>query len=146
MWKKLILAALTAGVLSTSSFAQDWRRNPPPVPRYQGPYYPRDYRRQYDPRDYPRYDRSPQYRDDSRHVFVYGANGGGSFEDLGGGIWVENTATQQLRYREARRTPEFIEIWDPGRGDRVRLYDNMSYHLTRETQGSWDPLYDGNWE
>jgi hypothetical protein len=143
MWKAWILTALGACLLSTNAMAQDWRRYPPPVPRYQGPYYPRDYRRYYDPRDNPRYDRSNQYGD-SRHVFVYGANGGGSFEDVGGGIWVENTTTAQLNYREVRRNPQFIEIWDPRRGDRVRLFDNTSYHMTPESN-RWDPLYDGYW-
>jgi hypothetical protein len=146
MWKKLILAALAACLLSTDAFAQEWRRYPPPVPRYQGQYYPRDYRRQYDPREFPRYDRSSQYRDDHRHVFVYPANGSGNFEDLGGGMWVENTINGQLRYREARRTPEMIEIWDIDRGDRVRLYDSTSYHLSSGTGGQWVGLYDGHWE
>jgi hypothetical protein len=146
MWNKLILAGLAACLLSTSALAQDWRRYPPPVPRYQGQYYPRDYRRQYDPRDFPRYDRSYQYRDDYRHAFVYSANGGGAFEDLGGGMWVENTRNGQFRFREVRRTPEFIEMVDPDRGDRVRLYDTTSFHITSGTSGEWWPLYNGHWE
>jgi hypothetical protein len=131
MWSKLMSMALAGTLLcATASQAQDWRRFPPDG-RYYRPYQSRAY------------ERAPAM--DGRHVFVYQANGGGSFEDMGGGRWVENTINNRMFYRETARNPEYIELLDPGRQVYVRLYDTTSYQSSPETGGG-GPLYDGYWQ
>jgi hypothetical protein len=143
MWQKLILSTLTVVLGAGASFAQNWRRYPPPRPYPHRPEYSRDYRDRDD--YYRRDDARYRSRDDYRHAFVYDANGGGSFEEQGRGLWVENTRNGQFYYREARRTPRMIELYDNDRNLYVRLFDNMSYWLSDTTNG-WAALYAGGWE
>jgi hypothetical protein len=136
MWQKLVLGTLTLVLSAGASFAQDWRHYPPPRPYPNRSDYTQEYRRGEDWRD---------RREDSRHAFVYGDNGGGSFEDQGRGRWTEYTRNGEFHYREVRRGPRVIELYDRARNIGVRLGDDMSW-WNSDTTGGWAPLYAGEWQ
>jgi len=99
------------------------RRDPPPIPRQE-----RDYRER-----------------DSREVWRYSANGGGSFERVRGHQWAEYRNTgEPIYYREVARTPEYVELFYRERNLRLRIYPDRTY----QNNGSegWTGVYDGRWE
>ncbi len=50
-------------------------------------------------------------------------------------------------FREVRRTGEYVELYDEGRGVAVRLYDEDSeVRLSHHTDAPWEPLYRGRWK
>jgi hypothetical protein len=74
--------------------------------------------------------------------------GAGYFEKIPGGMWIERQPGGGVCYfRETARTSDFIEIYDPSRGQVwVRMYANQSYwkHPTL-TGGEWRTLWGGSW-
>jgi hypothetical protein len=69
---------------------------------------------------------------------------GGFFKDVGNGRWEEQNASGQYHFQEARRTREFVDLFDASRGLTARLYNNAMY-----LQGGDNPVftkfYDGEW-
>ena len=130
MWHKLCLSTVLGLMVATTVAAQPpWpqryppRREPPPIPRQEQRYRSRD----------------------SREVWRYSANRGGSFEHLRGRQWAEfRTIGEPLYYREVARTPEYVELYDEGRELSVRIYPDRLY--TNDGSGEWSAGLDGQWE
>ena len=131
MWHKLSLSALLAVVPLVSVGAQ-----PPWEPRYPPP------RREVPP--IPRQERGYRERD-SREVWRYFANRGGTFQRVRGREWAEyRNIGDPLYYREVRRTPDYVELYDEGRDLSVRIYPDKLYQ--NNGYEGWTPAYDGRWE
>jgi hypothetical protein len=130
MWHKLALTALFALVAIGPAPAQyPDRDRPPPVPEWVR-------------RDR---DRQDDHRRDRRHVWRYDVGNGGLFRQVWSGSWIEerNGYRDPLRYREVRRTPDFVELFDSTRNLYVRLTDNMLYQRPGGTD--WVTGYPGYW-
>ncbi len=80
-----------------------------------------------------------------RSVWRYDADGGGCFEKLHDGRWVQsrNTGTP-LEYVETDRTEDHVELFDPARRLWVRLYDDR--WTQRQEGGEWIDGAAGHWE
>jgi hypothetical protein len=68
----------------------------------------------------------------------------GTFRRLATGAWLEHDGTARHRYREYRRAPEYIELYDGTRDRYVRLYPFGVYvyvpreeHYRRACAGCW---------
>jgi hypothetical protein len=70
---------------------------------------------------------------------------GGFFKDAGRAGWVESNASGTYHFREARRTREFIDLYDASRGFTARLYDNAMYLQGGSNCPTFTKLYDGAW-
>jgi hypothetical protein len=70
---------------------------------------------------------------------------GGFFKDAGNGRWVESNAGGTYYFREARRTGEFIDLYDASRGFTARLYGNAMYLQGGSDFPVFTKLYDGRW-
>jgi hypothetical protein len=84
---------------------------------------------------------------DGRRDFEYESADGavvGRFIQTGPDRWMEENNTGRWRFREVRRTPNFVELYDPNRRASVRLYADTSEQRSPDTDG-WQPLYDGTW-
>jgi hypothetical protein len=58
------------------------------------------------------------------------ANGGGVFENIDPGRWLERVANgARYDFVEVRRTAGFVELYDGSRGVSVRLYGQSCYIL-----------------
>src|SRR5438270_5474904 len=68
----------------------------------------------------------------------------GSFRPAGGSAWVEKNPTGEFHFREAARTPEYVELYDASRKGTVRLYAATAYWRTPQ-QTKWTYLYHGRW-
>jgi hypothetical protein len=127
---KLATAILTAAAsLAWAGDVGAQQRVPPPPPYPQQPL--------------------PQQRvqapSDGRVLWVYETSvGEGEFRQLPNGRWREVNPEAQFFYRELRRTPNYVELYDARRGLYVRLYDG--YLLQRNNGGGWIPGYEGTWE
>jgi hypothetical protein len=47
-------------------------------------------------------------------------------------------------FNEVARTPDYVEMYDPSRGDSVRLYDDAMYVLGPDGR-AWQLGYRGHW-
>ena len=125
MWHKLGLSTLIALLALTTIGAQPPRprREPPPIPPQE---------RQYRERD-------------SREVWRYFANGGGAFQRVRDRQWAEYRNTgDPIYFREVARTPEYVELFDPGRNLSIRIYPDRTYQ--NNGYEGWTGVYDGRWE
>jgi hypothetical protein len=142
-----LIHGIVAGVIVLSTVAPSWAQyryrsyryapSPPPIrqPTYPLPRY-----------DYPDPDAPPPSpQEDGRRLWVYGSQGEGSFRQLPNGMWMESNSTGRYFFREVRRTPESIELYDDSRRASALLTDDMMYH-----HGPGDPVwhrgYQGSWE
>lgn len=84
---------------------------------------------------------------DARQLWAYE---GGWFAKAKDGSWYEmNEFTfrklgKPSAFREAKRTPEYVELFDEGRKVGVRLYKGRSD--VRHPGDSWRELYKGRWK
>ena len=87
----------------------------------------------------------PQQQTDGRHLWIYGSQGEGSFQQQPDGTWVESNNTGQFYFREIARTPTYIDLFDPSRLASARLTNQIMYH-----HGPGDPMwhfgYYGQWQ
>jgi hypothetical protein len=130
MWQKFTLAGLLFLVLWLPAEAQDRYR-------YDGP------------RPADRSGNAGPVRD-GRRVWRFFENGGGTFENVRPGYWVafSNQGTRNY-FREMRRTPDYVEIYDDSRDLPVRIYDTALYQDASQVppdQRSWKLVYTGRWE
>ena len=70
---------------------------------------------------------------------------GGFFKDAGNGQWVESNASGTYHFQEARRTGEFIDLYDASRGFTARLYGNAMYLQGGSDFPVFTKFYDGGW-
>ena len=70
---------------------------------------------------------------------------GGFFKDSGNGQWVESNASGTYYFREARRTGEFIDLYDASRGFTARLYGNAMFLQGGNDYPVFTKFYDGRW-
>jgi len=70
---------------------------------------------------------------------------GGFFKDAGADGWVESNASGTYHFREARRTREYVDLYDASRGYTARLYDNAMYLQGGSQYPTFTKLYDGAW-
>jgi hypothetical protein len=106
----------------------------------QAPYRPWDRDRDY------RWEHQRNYfPGEGRHEWVYSsATIRGRFVETGPRRWTEINPTGQWFYREVRRTPEYVEMFDRDRNLAVRLYDDRLYQLPVYAY-EWQPIYWGHW-
>ena len=133
MWQKLTLTALLALLVSSPAPAQYPDRDrdrPPPLP---------------EPVQRDRDRRDDDFRRDPRQVWRYDVGNGGLFKHLRSGTWVEerNGYREPLKYREVRRTSEYVELFDDVRNLHVRLTGDMLYQRPAGTY--WVTGYGGYW-
>ena len=70
---------------------------------------------------------------------------GGFFKDAGADGWVESNASGTYHFREARRTREYVDLYDASRGYTARLYGNAMYLQGGSQYPTFTKLYDGAW-
>ncbi len=86
-------------------------------------------------------------KEDTRTLWVYE---GGWFAKAKDGSWSEfnETAFRKLgkpaKFGEAKRTKEFIDLYDDTRRVYVRLFEKHAETLSRK--GQWEKLYTGRWK
>jgi len=87
---------------------------------------------------------------DTRTYFAYE---GGWFAKTKDGSWYElNELTHRkvgkpTKFKEVKRTKEYVELYDADRKVAVRLYDESSeVRLSDREDASWEKLYKGRWK
>lgn len=70
---------------------------------------------------------------------------GGFFKDAGADGWVESNASGTYHFREARRTREYVDLYDASRGFTARLYDHAMYLQGGSQYPTFTKFYDGAW-
>jgi hypothetical protein len=140
MWRTIPLTGLLALFTGGPARAQyPYRdRYPPPPPERAW----RDRDRDYDRRDY---DRRDYDRREGRQAWRYENGTGGVFERIRGDEWLErrNGYRDPIRFREVRRTPDYVELYDRGRNLYVRIFDDA---LDQRTEGTdWQEVFQGRW-
>jgi hypothetical protein len=145
----ILSGAVMAGIVAPTHAQyryRPYRRTPYPYSStWQQGYAPQTYN--YPPLGYPDPDSAPPAPNpgDGRHMWIYGSQGEGSFRQLPNGNWVESNSTGQYNFREIRRTPTYIDLFDPSRNAFARLTDGMMYsHGLGDPV--WHPGYRGTWQ
>ena len=69
---------------------------------------------------------------------------GGYFKADGSDCWTESNSSGTYHFKEVRRTPEFVDLYDASRGLTARLYDNAMY-LQGGNYPTFTKFYDGSW-
>ena len=78
----------------------------------------------------------------NRAVWVYD---GGYVQDLGDGVWFEQSQARSYSYTEAARTPEYVELYEPASEMTVRLYADALWWRSTE-HPVWHRLCAGEWQ
>jgi hypothetical protein len=88
--------------------------------------------------------------EDTRTHWVYE---GGWFAKTKDGGWYElNELTfrkfgKPVKFKEAKRTKEYVELYDEDRKITVRLYEKSSeVRLADRDENAWEKLYTGGWK
>lgn len=91
--------------------------------------------------------------DEPSDTRMYWVCEGGWFAKTRDGAWYElNEQTYRklgkpARFREVRRTKEYVELYDEGRKVAVRLFEAGSeVRLSEREDGAWEKLYSGRWK
>jgi hypothetical protein len=79
-----------------------------------------------------------------RQTWVYADEGGGQFDRLGGGRWMETNDNGQFLLQQTGRTPQFIQLYDWDSGSTLRLF-NQQLFFQRDGWQMWEPGYRGYW-
>src|SRR5262245_36455575 len=78
---------------------------------------------------------------DDRRVWRFDLPGGGTFEHLRGDTWAQFYQDKVFYFREVARTPDYVQIYDDGRGLPVRLYEGMVY---QDNGNGWEAMSRGH--
>ncbi len=90
------------------------------------------------------------FADDKPDTRTYWVYEGGWFAKSDDGSWYELNETtfrklgKPVKFGEAKRSKDFIDLYDDSRKIYVRLWEDHAETLSRK--GDWEKLYTGRWK